>query len=249
MSNLEKGTPEVPETIRIEIDARGPYLLFGNIPIRQQFIIPDHEGNSRTFRSGATDYNTGKEPVALCRCGHSANKPYCDGAHIKASWDPRLTASHHPLLDDAEVIDGPTLQLSDNPTYCAFARFCDAKGRTWNQVTESDDPSRRELTIRTANHCPAGRLKAWDKHTGEPFEPELKPQIGLLEDPSIRVSGGLWVMGGVTIRDPQGVPYQVRNRVTLCRCGESYNKPFCDGTHVSSKFRDRLANTFGSEEF
>ena len=36
-----------------------------------------------------------------------------------------------------------------------------------------------------------------------------------------------------------GKAYEVRNRMTLCRCGESSNKPFCDGTHASMKFSDR----------
>jgi len=34
-----------------------------------------------------------------------------------------------------------------------------------------------------------------------------------------------------------GFDYEVRNRMTLCRCGESQNKPFCDGTHASMKFK------------
>jgi CDGSH-type Zn-finger protein len=33
-----------------------------------------------------------------------------------------------------------------------------------------------------------------------------------------------------------GFEYEARNRMTLCRCGGSKNKPFCDGTHLSIKF-------------
>jgi CDGSH-type Zn-finger protein len=42
-----------------------------------------------------------------------------------------------------------------------------------------------------------------------------------------------------------GFRYEIRNRVTLCRCGASKNKPFCDGTHAAIKFRDerRLSAT------
>jgi CDGSH-type Zn-finger protein len=39
------------------------------------------------------------------------------------------------------------------------------------------------------------------------------------------------VRGGITIESADGVPYEVRNRVTLCRCGRSDNKPFCDASH------------------
>jgi CDGSH-type Zn-finger protein len=36
-----------------------------------------------------------------------------------------------------------------------------------------------------------------------------------------------------------GAAYETRNRVTLCRCGQSSNKPFCDGTHASVGFKDK----------
>ena len=35
--------------------------------------------------------------------------------------------------------------------------------------------------------------------------------------------------------------YESRDRVTLCRCGASQNKPFCDGTHADVAFKDGLA--------
>ena len=53
-----------------------------------------------------------------------------------------------------------------------------------------------------------------------------------------KVSGPLWVKGGVAIEASDGFAYETRNRVTLCRCGRSSNKPFCDGTHCKTKFND-----------
>jgi hypothetical protein len=44
--------------------------------------------------------------------------------------------------------------------------------------------------------------------------------------------GLLWVRGGIPVVSADGKPYTVRNRLTLCRCGKSRNKPFCDGSHV-----------------
>jgi CDGSH-type Zn-finger protein len=35
-----------------------------------------------------------------------------------------------------------------------------------------------------------------------------------------------------------GTPYEVRNRQTVCRCGQSRNKPFCDGSHKENGFED-----------
>jgi len=50
----------------------------------------------------------------------------------------------------------------------------------------------------------------------------------------------LWVRGGIPVTSANGFHYEVRNRVTLCRCGTSKNKPFCDGSHAAIKFKDGL---------
>lgn len=235
---VQPGSHIAPDKYRITIVSNGPYLVFGQPPLMQQFITPDAEGVSWEYREGKT-YSTGQEPTALCRCGRSKNKPYCDGAHGKAEWDPDLTAPEEVLLDGAEVYDGPEVSLSDNERYCAFARFCDARGRVWNLVRAEGEEA-RDLTIREANYCPAGRLSAWDNASQKPIEPEHEPSLVLIEDPAIRCSGPIWVRGGIPISREDGYVYEVRNRVTLCRCGQSANKPFCDGTHASMKWRDDL---------
>lgn len=244
---VQEGSHVAPPKYHITILSNGPYLIFGNPPLRQEFLMPDANGTPWTYKAGKS-FTTEAEPTALCRCGESKNKPYCDGSHTKVNWDPTLTASEEPLLDGAEVIDGPRVAVSDNESYCAFARVCDAKGRIWN-LAEVDDPKAAEAVIHEANHCPAGRLSAWDKKTGKPYEPDLKPALGLIEDPLIRCSGPLWVMGGIPISKDDGTTYEVRNRVTLCRCGQSSNKPFCDGTHASMRFHDGLGGSPDGEEF
>lgn len=235
---IQPGTVPAADSFSITVTDQGPYLVTGKPPVKQQFILPDQAGSSWLFRSGER-FNM-EEPTALCRCGASRNKPYCDGSHVSASWDPRLSDPGKPLLEGAEAYEGPTLILTDNVRYCAFARFCDAKGRVWNLVGASDDQQARELTIREANHCPAGRLSAWDKQTQRPYEPHFDPSIGVVEDPAISCSGPLWVRGGIRIRKEDGTYYEIRNRVTLCRCGASSNKPFCDGSHASIRFDDGL---------
>lgn len=244
---VQKGTKVAPEKFHITILSDGPLLVYGMPPMKQQFIMLNDRREPWFFKAGKS-FKTDPEPTALCRCGESKNKPYCDGAHMHADWEPELTASTEPLLDGAVLYKGPRVYLSDNESFCAFARMCDAHGQVWNLV-EQDSDEAEKLTIREANHCPAGRLSAWNKTTGEPYEPELEPSLGLVEDPAIGVSGPLWIMGGIPISSDEGFTYEVRNRVTLCRCGRSSNKPYCNGAHASAKWKDGLEGAPEGEEF
>ena len=126
----------------------------------------------------------------------------------------------------------------DAEALCAFARFCDPNGQVWNQVNQTQSPGVREMFIRQVGNCPSGRLVARHRLTQKDIEPHLPISIGLVEDPAKGCSGPLWLRGGIPVTAADGLQYEVRNRVTLCRCGKSKNKPFCDGTHASVKFRD-----------
>ena len=70
----------------------------------------------------------------------------------------------------------------------------------------------------------------------------------MIEDPQEECSGPLWVKGGIPVNGPNGTEYEQRNRVTLCRCGASANKPYCDGTHVTVHFQDHLPLSTELEE-
>ena len=48
---------------------------------------------------------------------------------------------------------------------------------------------------------------------------------------TIRENGPLRVEGNVTLYDHEGNEVETRASYSLCRCGGSTNKPFCDGTH------------------
>lgn len=215
----------------IKVTKDGPYMVYGKIPISQEIIIPDEEGASWEY-SASKKLEPCKEPCALCRCGRSDNKPFCNGEHAKEHWDGTETANNKPVLQDATEYEGPNLTLCDNEEFCAYARFCDAKGRVWNLVQEGSKES-DDLAIREAWACPAGRLLIKDKE-GHLLEPKLEKEVIALEDPAIGCSGPLWIKGGVEVQSVDGKIYEVRNRVTLCRCGRSSNKPFCDGSHAAT---------------
>ncbi|MEG1290592.1 MAG: CDGSH iron-sulfur domain-containing protein, partial [Bacteroidales bacterium] len=82
--------------------------------------------------------------------------------------------------------------------------------------------------------------------TGKIYEPKFEPAIGIIEDSQIAISGPIWVKGGIRIESSNGRSYEIRNRVVICRCGCSSNKPFCDGTHATAEYYDGLGFEVGN---
>lgn len=220
---------------KIKIMADGPYMVFGSVPLEEKIIW---ESDRRVvFRHGRS-----YPPMAgysLCRCGRSGNMPFCDGHHSRVRFDGKETASTQPFFRQARIIEGPGLVLADVEELCAFARFCHGEhGDSWSLTERSGNSRLREEALQTICDCPAGRLVALDKQTRKPIEPVYEPSIVILHDPSRHCSGPLWVRGGIPVESSDGFVYEIRNRVTLCRCGHSENKPFCDAMHVSAGFVD-----------
>lgn len=226
------------ESAKVKVAKDGPYLVSGGLPLQRQTIGTNSAGESVKWIAGETFPTTAQ--YALCRCGQSAKKPFCDGSHTTSKFDGTETASRDSYRAQAKVIEGPAMSLTDAERLCAFARFCDAHGQVWNLVAETQRPQARKYFLHEAGDCPSGRLVAWDNATKKAVEPKYEPSIGLIEDPVNQCSGPLWLRGAVQVTSADGFQYEVRNRVTLCRCGASQNKPFCDGSHASIKFNDSL---------
>lgn len=218
------------------IKKNGPYLVSGDIPMAKQFSIPDEKGEVKKWKT--SEKYPDRESFSLCRCGSSKNKPYCDNTHNTKRFNGKETASTKDYVEQAERIQGPELDLTDAEDLCSGARFCHRSGGTWDNTKNSNDPKAKKIAIETACNCPSGRLVAWNKKTEEPIEPELQPSIGILEDPQKKLSGPIWLKGGIDLKSENGTKYEKRNRITLCRCGNSKNKPFCDGKHLDSGFND-----------
>lgn len=220
--------------MKIKIEKDGPYVVTGGVPLRESIIQP--EGKGYRYVPG-TEYET-SECYRLCRCGKSKTLPFCDGAHAHNGFDGSETASPKKFEDRLmNVIKGPDLELLDDGR-CAYARFCHRQeGVAWDLVTKSDDPHLKQEAVAAAVECPTGRLVVRELD-GRELEPELAPSIEILQDPQEECSGPLYVKGGIPIESSDGFVYEIRNRVALCRCGESYNTPFCDASHIRRKFRD-----------
>ena len=216
----------------IKVSKNGPYLVSGGPPIQEKKISTDVNGCSDRWLEG-TIYPK-QNNYALCRCGGSKNKPFCDGTHIKIHFDGTETADSNPYITKAKRVNGPELELTDAEELCSYARFCDRAGGIWTLTEKSDEPEAKETAIEEGKNCPSGRLVIWDKE-GKAIEPDLEPSIGIVYDTQMGRIGPIWIRGGIPIKSVDGITYEVRNRVTLCRCGKSSNKPFCDASHAELK--------------
>ncbi len=214
---------------RIQVLKNGPYLASGNIPLFPMTIKCDCKGIPSEWEKG--DPLQTQPNYILCRCGQSKNKPFCDSTHIKIAFDGTEASDNTPFMEMAKNIEGPKLKLLDAEILCASARFCHRGGDIWDVIPKSDEPSWKKNAVENACDCPSGRLVVVDKESGKTVEPQLQPEIGCVKDPSIGVDGPLWIRGGIPVYSAKGELYEIRNRVTLCRCGKSTNKPFCDSSH------------------
>jgi len=228
---------ESDSAVRVTVSRDGPYIVTGAVRLSRQTIAVDADGSSTGWVE--TELPQPPPKFALCRCGRSNKKPFCDGTHATIGFDGTEVADRTPYLDQAKAFDGPSLALLDVESLCAFARFCDPNGQVWSQVENSGDPDVRATFVQQVQNCPSGRLVVWDKAAGAAIEPKLPVSIGLIEDPAELCSGPLWLRGGIAVVSADGENYEVRNRATLCRCGGSKNKPFCDGTHAAIKFQGK----------
>ena len=209
---------------KIIVSKNGPYLVSGSVPLAEDVIKNDDLGVPRKTVTGKK-FKTA-DSYALCRCGNSENKPYCDGHHAMTGFDGTETADNKKYEDKAVTIKGPGLILKDVPHLCAGLGFCHRGMGTWDETQNSADPASKKSATESACACSAGRLVACDKKTKKNIEPKFTPSIGVYKN------GPLFVKGGIpVVSEDKGTKYEVRNRVTLCRCGKSGNKPFCDASH------------------
>lgn len=224
----------------IEIRDNGPYVVHGGVPlVRKKRISGDNNVSIAWQKTQTYDADTIFE---LCRCGKSANKPFCDGAHDRVDFDGRETATIQLINERQETLQGDGVRVKVDNSYCMHAKFCFNQNESIRKLVskKSDDNAKINLSA-MVERCPSGTFVYELEVDGlyEEVEADLPKQVAVISaDNDQSTAGPIWVTGNIPVRRSDGQPVETRNRMTLCRCGASSNKPFCDGSHAKINFKE-----------
>ena len=174
-----------------------------------------------------------KPVMALCRCGGSANKPFCDGTHAKNGFSGgRLGGGPR---DKRRDYAGKRITIHDNRALCAHAGRCtEGLAAVFNSERQPwIDPNGAAVAdiIETVRRCPSGAL-SYSIDGVEHRDQERPAAITVTKDGPYAVTGGA-ELAGAARGDGASMEH-----FSLCRCGASRNKPFCDGSHWDVEFKD-----------
>lgn len=124
------------------------------------------------------------------------------------------------------------------PKLCIHSAICfkglpavfDPKKRPWVTIKGANS----DAIVNQVNQCPSGALSYFENNKEDAATMQIDAETKMEAMPN----GPLLVYGNVTIKDAKGNEFK-KNKVTaFCRCGQSKNKPFCDGSHVKTGFQD-----------
>lgn len=211
--------PMAPQTATarttIEVEKNGPYRVSGTCR------VCDSRGAEVPARG----------TFALCRCGNSSRKPFCDGTHARISFGGMRFATGP--IGAGESYRGRRITIHDNRAICAHAGVCtdNLPGvfRPGREPWIDADGAGAEAIIALVKRCPSGALSYsidGARADGEPRERAI----------TCSRNGPLYVTGDVALKADGGLAPPFSDRYALCRCGGSKNKPFCDGTHWAIGF-------------
>lgn len=215
---------------RIKVTENGPLEVAGVPLVRHEAIYNEHGDGVRWERGPEIPH---EERYQLCRCGASKTKPFCDGSEKDIGFDGTETAERGPSAERRRTFSEAPISLTDDRKLCAHQAFCERFPRNAWSIAGGEQPTEdQEVLMYMVRRCPSGRLQMQIPAGADPYEEELPQEIAVVND------GPYWVRGGIPVEAADGFEYEVRNRQTLCRCGQSKRKPFCDGTHWKVEFKD-----------
>jgi CDGSH-type Zn-finger protein/truncated hemoglobin YjbI len=212
---------------RIVVAENGPYLVT----------------NAAAIRSYLGDPLPVAPQAALCRCGESGDKPFCDGSHAGSGFSGAKDPKRVP--DQRDTYPGGQVTVLDNRGICQHSGFCTDRlptaFRAGAEPFVAPSGGRMDEIVRAVRDCPSGALSLAFDGT----EARDLADWHNLRQPAVEVSldGPYRVTGGIPLADSAGadVPRAAggsREHYALCRCGHSQNKPFCSGMHWYIQFRD-----------
>lgn len=86
---------ETKADVRVVVSKNGPYIVTGNVPLSTQTIVADAGASESWKESGGLPQ---ADKYALCRCGQSKKKPFCDGTHTRIGFEGSETATASLIL-------------------------------------------------------------------------------------------------------------------------------------------------------
>lgn len=210
----------------IRVEHNGPYLVTGGPR------LTTHLGEPIETRPA----------LALCRCGASESKPFCDGSHARTGFTDAKDPKRRP--DRRDTYQGTSVTIFDNRGLCQHSGFCtDRLSSVFHSDSEpfvTPSGGRMDEIINAVRACPSGALSfAVDgREAREQVDRTDRPHaVEVSKDGPYRITGGLPLTddGGHDVERPQGASLE---HYALCRCGQSQNKPFCSGMHWYVGFED-----------
>lgn len=223
---------ESAPTPTIAATPNGPYRVRGVRRIVWREPLRTEAGEPIAWRTGEVIADEESE-YWLCRCGNSQNKPFCDSSHRRVGFEAEDAAPTGPRSERTASYGTDEIVLDDDRSMCAHAGFCATKAtNAWKLAGRPDlDTAGKSQLVAMGQRCPSGALTV--RVEGDELDPPLPVEVVVVPD------GPLWATGGIVVERSDGQQLELRNRVTLCRCGASKNKPLCDGSHSEVGFQSR----------
>lgn len=202
-SHIVKESLFMPSKLKIKIIENGPILI----------------SKFKKLKYGKETLPT-KEKALLCRCGESKKQPFCDGKHKASNFKGECSCK---VPEKIRIWEGKNIITYFNKDLCMHAGYCAPLGELRLAEHFNNDVNAAKEIARVITECPAGALSYEMKDGSTPVEFESSDVVEIMKNGEIRIwceADGIETVGK-----------QPKNRITLCRCGKSKIKPFCDASH------------------